>query len=195
MSDVTDATFSTAVVERSHTVPVVVDLWAPWCGPCQTLGPILERVIGETNGLVELAKINVDENPQVSQAFQVQSIPAVYAMRDGQIVDGFMGAQGEPAIVEFVQRLLDADVSVAGDDGEPGETPEVVPDDSPTETEEPVEITPAEADLIVAELESLLAVVKTDEAARERYLELLDQLGPADERTNTYRRRLASALY
>ena len=106
MADVSDATFAAAVVERSNTVPVVVDLWAPWCGPCKTLGPILEQAVAATNGAVELAKVNVDDNPQTAQAFQVQSIPAVYALRDGKVVDGFIGAQGEAAVAEFVQRLL-----------------------------------------------------------------------------------------
>ena len=106
MADVTDATFQTAVVERSKQVPVVVDLWAEWCGPCKQLGPILEKVIAETNGAVELAKIDVDANPAVGQAFKVQSIPAVYAMVDGQIVDSFMGAQGEPQVREFVEKLV-----------------------------------------------------------------------------------------
>ncbi|WP_420640244.1 tetratricopeptide repeat protein [Candidatus Poriferisocius sp.] len=106
MADVSDATFNTAVVERSHTVPVVVDLWAPWCGPCQTLGPILERVVAATGGAVELVKVNVDDNPQTAQAFRVQGIPAVYGLRDGKVVDGFVGAQGEDAVTEFVQRLL-----------------------------------------------------------------------------------------
>ena len=106
MADVTDATFQTAVVERSATVPIVVDLWAPWCGPCRQLGPILEAVIAQTAGQVELAKVNVDENPQVSQMFRVQGIPAVYALKGGQVVDGFTGAQGEPFVREFVARLL-----------------------------------------------------------------------------------------
>ena len=106
MADVTDATFATQVVERSNTVAVVVDLWAPWCGPCKTLGPILERAVAAADGKVELAKVNVDENPQTAQAFQVQGIPAVYAMRGGKVVDGFVGAQGEAAVAEFVRRLL-----------------------------------------------------------------------------------------
>jgi putative thioredoxin len=106
MTDVTDATFQTAVVERSDTVPVVVDLWAEWCGPCKQLGPVLEQVVAGTNGAVELAKVDVDTNPQVAQAFQVQSIPAVYAMRDGKIVDGFLGAQPEWQVQEFVDKLL-----------------------------------------------------------------------------------------
>ena len=119
MADVTDATFETDVIERSKTVTVVIDLWAEWCGPCKTLTPILEKVIGETQGLVELAKVNVDENPEVGKAFQVQSIPAVYAMRDGQVVDGFMGAQGEPQVVEFVQQLIDGDTTIVPGEEDP----------------------------------------------------------------------------
>jgi putative thioredoxin len=88
------------------TTPVVVDLWAPWCGPCRTLGPLLEKVINETNGKVVLAKINVDENPQASAAFRVQSIPAVYALANGQVVDGFMGAQPEAQVRAFVNKLI-----------------------------------------------------------------------------------------
>ncbi len=104
--DVTDASFEAEVVNRSATTPVVVDLWAPWCGPCRTLGPILDEVVDATDGDVVLVKVNVDENPQVSQAFQVQSIPAVYALKDGKVVDGFVGAQGKDAVSEFVDRLL-----------------------------------------------------------------------------------------
>lgn len=104
--DVTDASFETDVLQQSMTTPVVVDLWAPWCGPCKTLGPIIEKVVAETNGKVVLAKINVDENPQASQAFRVQSIPAVFALADGQIVDTFVGAQPEDKIREFVNGLI-----------------------------------------------------------------------------------------
>lgn len=103
--DVTDANFQTDVLDRSATTPVVVDLWAPWCGPCRTLGPILEKVVDETGGQVVLAKVNVDENPQVSQAFQVQGIPAVYAVDKGKVVNGFVGAQPEQVVREFVAQL------------------------------------------------------------------------------------------
>lgn len=106
MIDVTDANFQTDVLERSMTTPVVVDLWAEWCGPCKTLGPILESVVDATGGEVLLAKVDVDANPATAQAFQVQSIPAVYAVSGGKIVDGFVGAQGEDAVREFVERLL-----------------------------------------------------------------------------------------
>jgi putative thioredoxin len=105
VKNVTDATFATDVLERSKSVPVVVDLWAEWCGPCKTLGPILEKVIGETNGAVELAKVDVDANLEIAQAFQVQSIPAVYALRDAKIVDSFIGALPESAVRDFVERL------------------------------------------------------------------------------------------
>ena len=104
--DVTDATFQTEVLEKSKTVPVVVDLWAPWCGPCRTLGPIIESVISSTQGKVALVKINVDENPQAAQAFQVQSIPAVYALKDGKVIDAFIGAQPEATIRAFVDKLI-----------------------------------------------------------------------------------------
>jgi putative thioredoxin len=104
--DVTDATFQTEVIERSASVPVVIDLWAPWCGPCRTLGPILEKVTDATDGQVVLVKVNVDENPQVATAFRAQSIPAVYALRDGQIVDGFVGAYPEDAVSQFVASLV-----------------------------------------------------------------------------------------
>jgi putative thioredoxin len=103
--DVTDETFQTEVIARSADTPVVVDLWAPWCGPCKSLGPIIERVIAETNGAVLLAKVNVDENPKVSQAFQVQSIPAVFAISQGRVVEQFVGAIPEAQIREWVQRF------------------------------------------------------------------------------------------
>src|SRR5947208_11349934 len=112
MTDVTDTTFEQDVLERSNQVPVVVDLWAPWCGPCRTLGPIIEKVVDGTEGRVALAKVNVDENPRVSATFQVQSIPAVYALKDGKVVDGFIGALPEKAVAEFVERLAPAETEV-----------------------------------------------------------------------------------
>ncbi len=105
MTDVTDATFETEAIERSKRVPIVVDLWAPWCGPCRVLGPMLEAAVGATEGAVELVKVNVDENPRVSASFRVQSIPAVVALRDGQVVDQFIGAVPQAQVDEFVSRL------------------------------------------------------------------------------------------
>jgi putative thioredoxin len=106
MVDVTDATFMQDVIERSKEVPVVVDLWAPWCGPCRTLVPILDEVVDAKDGDVVLAKVNVDENPQVSQAFRVQGIPAVFGLRNGKVIDSFVGAQGKDAVQAFVDGLL-----------------------------------------------------------------------------------------
>ena len=136
--DVTDSTFQTEVLERSLTTPVVVDLWAPWCGPCRTLGPILEKVVGETEGQVVLAKVNVDENPQISQAFRVQGIPAVYAVAGGQVVDGFIGAQPEQVVREFVGRLRPSEeeqelarLVEAGDEASLRRALEIKPDHEP----------------------------------------------------------------
>lgn len=103
--DATDETFATVVVERSRQLPVVVDLWATWCGPCKTLGPILEKVVGEMDGAVELVKVDVDANPQIAQAFNAQSIPAVFALVDGKVVDTFVGALPERDVRAFVEKL------------------------------------------------------------------------------------------
>ena len=108
MVDVTDASFQVDVLDRSATVPIVVDLWAEWCGPCKTLGPIIEKVVAETDGRVELAKVDVDANPALARAFQAQSIPAVHALVDGKVVDSFIGARPEAEVREFVHRLVAA---------------------------------------------------------------------------------------
>jgi putative thioredoxin len=108
--DVTDTTFQTAVIDRSHTVPVVVDFWAEWCGPCRQLGPVLERSVEARAGKVELAKIDVDANPGVSRAFGIQSIPAVKAFRDGGVAAEFVGAQPPAAVEAFLDSLLPSEV-------------------------------------------------------------------------------------
>ena len=104
--DVTDATFQTEVVERSHVVPVIVDFWAPWCGPCKSLTPILERATAATEGAVELVKLNIDENPGATQAFHVQSIPAVFVIKDGKVIHNFTGGQSDQYVQQLVQALL-----------------------------------------------------------------------------------------
>ncbi len=108
MVDVSDATFERDVLDRSVEVPVVVDLWAEWCGPCRTLGPIIERVVAATDGRVELVKVDVDANPRVSATFNVQSIPAVFALRDRRVVDSFIGALPEAQVKAFVDKLAPA---------------------------------------------------------------------------------------
>src|SRR5690606_5152437 len=105
IADVTAKTFQSEVVERSRTTPVVIDFWATWCGPCRTLGPLLEKLAIEGKGRFFLAKVDVDQNPELARTFQVQSIPMVLAIAGGRLVDGFTGAQPEKFVREFIDHL------------------------------------------------------------------------------------------
>jgi putative thioredoxin len=104
--DVTEETFNTDVVERSRTTPVIIDLWADWCGPCKQLSPVLEKLAAEADGTWVLAKVDVDANPQLSAALQVQSIPMVVAVIGGQLVDGFLGAMPEAQVRQWLGQVL-----------------------------------------------------------------------------------------
>jgi putative thioredoxin len=110
--DTDTARFMEDVIEASNAVPVIVDFWAPWCGPCKQLTPALEKLVKQYGGKVKLAKINVDENQDLAQQFRVQSIPAVYAFKGGRPVDGFMGALPESQLKQFVDRLTGGGGSV-----------------------------------------------------------------------------------
>ena len=231
--DVTDATFQTEVIDRSMTTPVVVDLWATWCGPCQTLGPILDKVVGETDGQVVLVKVDVDQNPGISQAFRVQSIPMVVAFANGQPVDAFMGAQPEQEVRQFVERLLPTEqesaltaLVAAGDEASLRQALELDPGNEDAivalaellvergETEEAlallgripetdrtrhvaatarVQLQPD--DDYDATLTDLLDRVKTDDEARQQFVDILELMGPHDPRTAQYRKQLTARLY
>jgi putative thioredoxin len=211
---------------------VIVDLWATWCGPCKTLSPIIEKVVDETKGKAVLVKVDVDQNPAISQAFRVQSIPAVYALKDGQIVDGFMGALPEHEVRQFVERLLPtaeddmvARMIAMGDEGSLRAALEVDPANEDAivalaelliargENEEALALVAripesdrtrrvaAKARLGVVDddhdetLTGLLDKVKTDDDARQQYVDILELMGPDDPRTSKYRKLLTQRLF
>jgi putative thioredoxin len=169
VTDVTDATFETDVLERSTKATVVVDLWASWCGPCRTLGPILETVVGQADG-VELVKIDVDANPRAAATFQVQSIPAVYAIRDRKVVDSFVGALPEPAVRQWV----------AGLNPPPSEVDRLIASGEEPSLRRAIELEPANERALLA-LASLLVAEAATPARREEALALLAKVPESAE--------------
>jgi putative thioredoxin len=116
--DVSEASFQVDVIERSSTLPVVVDFWAEWCGPCRQLGPVLERAVAARAGKIELAKVDTDANPGLARTYGIQGIPAVKAFRDGAVVTEFVGVQPPPAIERFLDSLLPSEADLLVSDGD-----------------------------------------------------------------------------
>ena len=157
MIDATVANFETEVVEASNTVPVLVDLWAPWCGPCRALGPILEKLEVAYEGRFKLVKINTEEEQELAAAFGVRSIPMVMLLKDGQPVDGFVGALPEGQIREFLDKHV------------PDAAPDQADDAEPSDAEDPS----APALPPLEKLQQDLATNPANDAARKDYVELL----------------------
>ena len=186
--DVTEQTFAQDVLERSKEIPVVVDFWAEWCGPCHALAPVLEREIESRAGQVELVKVDVDANQDLAREYGVQGIPAVKGFKNGRVAAEFVGAQGAAAVSSFLDRLLAAPKldGALEELRASGELPDVLAALEGGEQERALGLI-------------LDAVPEAGPDERDRLRELavaiFEQLGPEDPRTLDYRRRLATALY
>jgi putative thioredoxin len=150
--DVSESNFQPAVIDRSQTVPVVVDFWADWCGPCRQLGPVIERAVADRSGQVELVKVDVDANPRLARTFRIQGIPAVKAFRDGRVVAEFVGAQPPANVERFLDSLL------------PSEADGLVASGDEQSLRRAVELEPTRADAAVALARILRERGETDQA-------------------------------
>lgn len=186
--DATTETFEADVLRKSLEVPVLVDFWATWCGPCKTLGPILEKLAGEYNGAFLLAKVDVDKEQQIAAAFQIRSVPTVFLVKDGQLVDGFPGALPEGQLREFL----------ASHGVLPAEAADAPVVDAPLDPQAQVaalrEAVAADPDKDELKLDLVLALLKTGEATEaERLLDALPANLATDDRAVKARARLGFA--
>ncbi|HMT04537.1 MAG TPA: thioredoxin [Solirubrobacterales bacterium] len=212
VKDVTEATFQQEVVERSREIPVVVDFWAEWCGPCRTLGPAIEKAVADREGKVELAKVDVDSNQQLAAAFQVQGIPAVKAFVNGEMVDEFTGALPPAQIEAFLDRVVPApeksEEELAVERAQELESNEfVIAGREAREELEASENPPTEAfnawdegdhefafDLLHKEVELAASDPGRRDLLRKVMVGYFTELGPDSELAATRRRRLATVL-